>query len=304
MHQKRGGIVEIVQRLTKRYFDLYRRYLSLNRDNWFHYARTFPLVEIAMQNLPHPVFGPALRRMFRFEGPGRYTQSHIVPINQKINYHSISQNAIIPIEKIHHVIEESSYRILMNRCICRDGFGCTHFPCDLGCIMLGEACRNMVARGVARYATVEECQAQLDQAADLGLVAICAWAEFETIAKGIPEEEHRDYFEICLCCPCCCLGMRNFKQIFQSEHMRKVFRSVGWRAQGTDACVGCGRCTESCPVDAIAVEADHILVGDPCIGCGLCAARCPEEAILMEETVPMKDNILDHFWGFRPKIRG
>jgi hypothetical protein len=30
----------------------------------------------------------------------------------------------------------------------------------------------------------------------------------------------------------------------------------------------------------------------------------PEEAILMEETVPMKDNLLDHFWGFRPKIRG
>ena len=25
---------------------------------------------------------------------------------------------------------------------------------------------------------------------------------------------------------------------------------------------------------------------------------------LMEETVPMKDNLLDHFWGFRPKIRG
>jgi len=190
--------VEILEGLAKRYFDLYRRFLSLNRDNWFHYARTFPLVEIAMRNLSHPVFGPALRRLFRFEGPGRYTQSHIVPINQKIQYHGIKKNIIMPIEKILQVIEESSYRILMNRCICRDAFECTHFPRDMGCIMLGEACRNMVARGVARYATVEECRAHLQHAAELGLVAICAWAEFETIAKGIPEEEHRDYFEICL----------------------------------------------------------------------------------------------------------
>ena len=63
-------------------------------------------------------------------------------------------------------------------------------------------------------------------------------------------------------------------------------------------------CTEPYPVDAIEVKSNRILVSDSCIGCGLCAVRCPEEAILMEETVPMKDNLLDHFWGFRPKIRG
>jgi len=38
-------------------------------------------------------------------------------------------------------------------------------------------------------------------------------------------------------------------------------------------------------------------------GCGLCAARCPGKAMLMEETVPVKDELLDHFRGFRPKIR-
>lgn len=139
LYLERGGIVEILEKLRKSYSDLYRRYLSPNRDDCFRYARTFPLVVAAMHNLPRPVLGPELRRIFRFEGPGRYSQSPIVPINQKVTYHSKSKSVIMPIEKIHHIIQESSYRILMNRCICRNGIECTHFPRDLGCIMLGEA---------------------------------------------------------------------------------------------------------------------------------------------------------------------
>ena len=296
--------MEILRRVAKRYFDLYRRHLSLNQNNWLRYTRTFPIVDIAMRNLSHPVLGGPLRRLFRFEGQGRHTQSHIVPINQDISYKSDRKNMIIPINLVRRAIEDSSYRILMNRCICRDGFHCTHFPRDLGCIMLGEACRNMVARGVARYATVEECQAQLDRGADLGLVAICAWAEFETIVKGIPEEHHKNYFEICLCCNCCCLGMRNYKTILQNAHMKTVFQSIGWRARGTDDCVACGKCAEVCPTNAIQVNTDGILVNHSCIGCGLCATRCPKQAIVLEEIVPMKEHILDYFWGFRPQIRG
>jgi hypothetical protein len=90
----------MLEKLTKRYLDLYRRHLSLNRNNWFQYARTFSVVEIAMRNLAHPLLGPTLRRLFRFEGPGRYTQSHIVPIHQSIGYDGKRQNVVMPIEKI------------------------------------------------------------------------------------------------------------------------------------------------------------------------------------------------------------
>lgn len=296
--------MKFLEVFTKRYFEFYRRYLSLNRHNWFRYTRSFPVVDVAMRNLGHPVLGGPLRRLFRFEGPGRYSQSHIIPVQEDLSYRSSNKNTILPVELVHKVIEESSYRILMDRCICRDGFQCSDFPRDFGCIMLGEACRNMVARGIARYATVEECQEQLERGRKMGLVAICAWAEFETIVKGIPEQDHRNYFEICLCCPCCCLGLRNFKKMYQSDHMRKVFRSIGWRARGTDACVGCGACVDVCPMETIELGGAGMIVGDSCIGCGLCASHCPQQAIVMEETTPMKENILDYFWGFRPRIQG
>ena len=296
--------MKLLGKLAKRYDDFYRRKFSLNQNNWFRYTRSFPMVDAALRNLAHPILGRPLRRLFRFEGPGRQTQSHIVPIQKDLSYRSENKNMILPTDLLNRVIEESSYRIIMNRCICRDGFECTNFPRDFGCIMLGEACRNMVARGIARYASVEACQEHLERAREMGLVAICAWAEFETIVKGIPEDDHQNYFEICLCCSCCCLGIRNYKKMLQNEHMRTVFTSIGWRAKGTDACIGCGKCAEVCPMDAIEVGVDSISVENSCVGCGLCAAHCPKQAVVMEETEPMKENILDYFWGFRPRIQG
>ena len=168
--------------------------------------------------------------------------------------------------------------------------------------MLGEACRRMVATGIAKSVTVEEALAHLDKASGLGLVPICAWAEFEAIAKGILDEEHTNYFEVCFCCPCCCLGLQNYKEMHKNEHMRNIFRTIGWRALGTDECIGCGRCVDVCPMECITLDVEGIAVGSDCIGCGLCSVHCPKQAIGMKELVPMKDDLLDYFWGIRPNI--
>ncbi len=293
----------ILEKLGQHYDKLFRRYFALTQDNWSLYTRFIPFSGVLLKYTGHPVLGPYMRRLYRFEGPGRQTQSHIIPISEDLTYKN-DNKLITPIDLLRNVIEDSSYRIIMNRCVCRDGYGCTEHPRDLGCIMLGEACRNMVARGIARQATVEECLEHLDKAKERELVAIAAWAEFETVVKGIPHEHHQDYFEICLCCTCCCLGMRHYKDILKSEHMRKIFKSIGWRARGTGDCTSCGMCVDACPVDAIEVGQNKISVADNCIGCGLCGHRCPEDAIVMEELEPMKENILDYFWGFQPKIQG
>lgn len=48
-----------------------------------------------------------------------------------------------------------------------------------------------------------------------------------------------------------------------------------------EGCIGCGTCTEVCPVEAIALQEDGKAEcdGAVCIGCGACAAACPVSAI-------------------------
>ena len=51
----------------------------------------------------------------------------------------------------------------------------------------------------------------------------------------------------------------------------------------TDACVNCGTCAESCPVEAISQGATQYEINaDACVDCGACAANCPTEAIVAE----------------------
>jgi H+/Na+-translocating ferredoxin:NAD+ oxidoreductase subunit B len=48
-------------------------------------------------------------------------------------------------------------------------------------------------------------------------------------------------------------------------------------------CIGCTRCIEACPVDAIigAEEMMHTVVAEWCTGCALCLPPCPVDCIAM-----------------------
>jgi electron transport complex protein RnfB len=48
-------------------------------------------------------------------------------------------------------------------------------------------------------------------------------------------------------------------------------------------CIGCTRCIDACPVDAVvgAQSLMHTVVEPWCIGCGLCPPACPVDCIEM-----------------------
>lgn len=56
-------------------------------------------------------------------------------------------------------------------------------------------------------------------------------------------------------------------------------------------CIGCTKCIQACPVDAImgAPKSMHTVLALECTGCELCVAPCPVDCIdIIESTDPLK----------------
>jgi len=63
------------------------------------------------------------------------------------------------------------------------------------------------------------------------------------------------------------------------ERPRRIARIVA------DLCIGCTKCIQACPVDAIAgaTKRLHAVIPELCTGCDLCVAPCPVDCIEMVE---------------------
>ncbi|AWX15373.1 electron transport complex subunit RsxB [Mergibacter septicus] len=66
-------------------------------------------------------------------------------------------------------------------------------------------------------------------------------------------------------------------------------------------CIGCTKCIQACPVDAIigANKAIHTVIPDLCTGCELCVPPCPTDCITMK-VVPQTLNQWN--WKFNPDL--
>lgn len=62
-----------------------------------------------------------------------------------------------------------------------------------------------------------------------------------------------------------------------------------------DECIGCTKCIQACPVDAIlgAAKQMHTVIADECTGCDLCVEPCPVDCIDM---IPRKKGITAWRW--------
>lgn len=66
-----------------------------------------------------------------------------------------------------------------------------------------------------------------------------------------------------------------------------------------DLCIGCTKCIQACPVDAIlgAAKLMHTVITSECTGCDLCVEPCPVDCIDM---IPVEQSIRDWKWLLPP----
>ncbi|GGB51406.1 electron transport complex subunit B [Oceanisphaera marina] len=66
-----------------------------------------------------------------------------------------------------------------------------------------------------------------------------------------------------------------------------------------DMCIGCTKCIQACPVDAIvgATKAMHTVISDECTGCDLCVDPCPTDCI---EMIPLSVTPDNWKWQLTP----
>jgi len=185
---------------------------------------------------------------------------------------------VLDYERASEVIKTASH-IGVGMCYCRHkmahlGKECAA-PMDI-CMTFNTSAESLTRHGHARAISVGECMTLLDTAYEHGLVQF-------------GENVQRRVNFICNCCGCCCealLAQRKFG-ILHPVHTTNFIPSVKH-----DACTGCGKCVDACPVEAMAlVSAEDpkrparrkaLVLEDSCLGCGVCVRSCPTNALILK----------------------
>ena len=78
-----------------------------------------------------------------------------------------------------------------------------------------------------------------------------------------------------------------------AEHGEEQVKSVAYIRE--DECIGCTKCIQACPVDAIlgAAKQMHTVITAECTGCDLCVEPCPVDCIDM---IPIETTLATWAW--------
>ncbi len=145
-------------------------------------------------------------------------------------------------------------------------------PIDV-CTSLGYAGKWLVSHNLARPVSADELLRILEQTEELGLV-------------HLGDNVRKNPAYICHCCGCCCGVLRAISEAGVNSIQPSNFIPYIDR----EKCTGCGKCAESCHINAIEIIEEQ--PGDKnsrkarisealCIGCGVCIGPCRKEAVCL-----------------------
>jgi ferredoxin len=180
----------------------------------------------------------------------------------------IPMQGVMPQEQMASIVNAAE-KIAVAHCPCRMSaniLGRTdcHHSLEV-CLKYDELAEFVIRQGLAREISADEARHILSECEKEGLVHMV------DNAQGMIKHT-------CNCCGHYCWNVGIIRR-------RKIPRDVLMAVQFTretelEACIGCGACTEICPVAAVTIIDDKAHTDpDWCIGCGVCAVVCPTEAI-------------------------
>lgn len=198
-----------------------------------------------------------------------------IPVGEAVD---LPPGVVAPREVLIDFLQRASHLVIVHSCVCRCGEGCTSYPADLACLLLGEGSRQ-VDPGMGRPVSSSEAAAHLDRAIETGLLPMLGYLRVDRVIYGV--KGNAPLLTICFCCECCCVlrsGMKNLTGVFPGtmERLKGISVLVG------GGCTGCGCCLGSCPVDCIEVREGIARIKEACLGCGACARACPRDVIRVE----------------------
>ncbi len=185
---------------------------------------------------------------------------------------------VLDYERASEVIETATH-IGVGMCYCRHkkqhlGTACDA-PLDI-CMTFNGSAESLTKHGHARAVDQSECRDLLDQAYERGLVQF-------------GENVQQRVSFICNCCGCCCEALTAQRRF---AHLHPVHTTNFIPRIDAEACNGCGKCVDACPVEALALVSANDparpkrraarLDEDVCLGCGVCVRTCSRQALTLQ----------------------
>jgi UDP-glucose 4-epimerase len=224
---------------------------------------------------------PPFRKIMSRQAGTEHSSAVVIPINESLGSF---RNEILPVAVVEYFVNKASHIFLYDNCPCRDELSdCQNYPHDLGCMILGRGVLRMKSNIEGRLATKEEALERAKKAVEAGLIVGFGRLRGDAINRiGGPLPDTGDLFNLCYCCPCCCVvgGIK-----YAPSYLRGIFQKF----EGLEitieeeTCNDCGDCVDVCIYGALEMRNDELERDmDKCFGCGRCVTACTLDALEIE----------------------